>query len=55
MTIGKWKTRLKKLCKDAGTYDKKLDPNTKEGKKAIGIIVGVFIGILAFAEYSSLC
>ena len=27
MTIGKWKTRLKKLCKDAGTYDKKLDPN----------------------------
>ena len=30
--------------------NKKLDPNTKEGKKAIGIIVGVFIGILAFAE-----
>lgn len=25
MTKEKWKSRIKKLCKDAGTYEKKLD------------------------------
>lgn len=25
MTKDKWKSRIKKLCKDAGTYEKKLD------------------------------
>lgn len=26
MTREKWKSRIKSLCKSAGTYDKKLDP-----------------------------